>query len=100
MTDERKKEVEQKQIEIDGLHKIMDENAGDKLALARLREEHAAEINSMNKEFDGVKFVVTKLFWNKVAKLQRQNDLIQSRNEEEKNQGGAEVEKNLKARIQ
>ena len=69
MAAECEQKLAQKQIQIDGLHKIIDENAGDKLALARLRNEHAAEISTMNKEFNGVKYAFTDLVWNEFTKL-------------------------------
>ena len=69
--DECNQMVAHKQLEIDELHKIIDANAGDQLALTRLREEHAVQIKEMNKEFDGVKFLFTDLVWNEVVKIYR-----------------------------
>ena len=62
MEAENDQKLAQKQLEIDELHKTIDASAGDQLALTRLKDEHTAQIQEINKEFNGVKVLFSNLF--------------------------------------
>ena len=79
---------------------MIDEKTADNISITRLKDEHAAQINSMNKEFEDVKALFTNLVWNEVTKLQHQNEKLIAINEEEKCATKTEAEKNFQARIE